>query len=45
MKAQEMANCRDCGQARHVRVLNQDNVCPWCLLAYVLMTPNPYLKS
>jgi hypothetical protein len=44
VKADDYANCAQCGQARLKRVLNADGVCPWCLLRVILTVPNPYLK-
>jgi hypothetical protein len=38
------ANCRECGHARLVRVLNGEGVCPWCTLTVILSQPNPMLS-
>lgn len=40
----DWANCAECHQARDRRVLDENGVCPMCLLVYVKLPENPLVK-
>jgi hypothetical protein len=39
----DLANCKDCKQARDTRVLDENGVCPMCLLTVIKLPENPWL--
>jgi hypothetical protein len=39
----DYANCKECNQARDVRVLDKNGLCPMCLLVNVRVPENPWL--
>lgn len=39
----EYRNCKECHQARDMRVLNEAGVCPLCLLTMMKWPENPLL--
>jgi hypothetical protein len=39
----DLANCKECHQARDRRVLDENGVCPMCLLVDIKLPENPLL--
>lgn len=40
-----MSNCAECGNAYAVHILNEEGVCPKCLLTVMEMPPNPIFSE